>query len=155
MTNFQRVSQWHAACGKIPGNPEHFSVAFGVDLEEWVEGMSCIELNLPEEAIDEVRLAMRRISDLATLLKRGSVHARIADGRRVDFLDALCDKDVTGNALAYLAGFDKDGADQAVLASNDAKLVDGKPVFVPGTQKIAKPEGWTAPNLTPFITQGA
>lgn len=151
MTNFQRVSKWHAACGKIPGNPEHFSVAFGVDLEEWVEGMSCIELNLPEEAIDEVRLAMRRISDLATLLKRGSVHARITDGRRVDFLDALCDKDVTGNALAYLAGFDKDGADEAVLNSNDSKLEDGKPVFVDGTTKIGKGKNYIAPNLAPYV----
>lgn len=151
MTNFQRVAKWHAACGKVPGNQEHFSVALGVDLEEWVEGMSCIEINLPEEAIDEVRLAIRRISGLATLLKRGSVHARIADGRRVDFLDALCDKDVTGNALAYLAGFDKDGADEAVLNSNDSKLEDGKPVFVDGTTKIGKGKNYVAPNLAPYV----
>jgi hypothetical protein len=58
--------------------------------------------------------------------------------------------EVTGNGVAYLAGFDKDGADQAVLASNEAKLVDGKPVILEGG-KIGKPAGWTPPDLTPFV----
>ena len=58
--------------------------------------------------------------------------------------------EVTGNGVAYLAGFDKRGADQAVLASNDAKLVDGKPVIMPGG-KIGKPEGWKAPDLSGFV----
>jgi len=37
-----------------------------------------------------------------------------------------------------------------VLDSNDAKLVDGKPVILPGG-KIGKPEGWKAPNLSMFV----
>lgn len=52
--------------------------------------------------------------------------------------------------MAYLAGFDKDGADGAVLDANDAKLVDGKPVLLPGG-KIGKPEGWKPPGLSVFL----
>jgi hypothetical protein len=69
---------------------------------------------------------------------------------RDDALDALCDTDVTGNGVAYMAGFDKPGADVVVLASNDAKLVDGKPVILEGG-KIGKPEGWKPPNLREFV----
>ena len=54
------------------------------------------------------------------------------------------------NGIAFLAGFDKDGADQAVLASNDAKLVDGKPVLLEGG-KIGKPEGWKPPDLSAYV----
>jgi hypothetical protein len=60
------------------------------------------------------------------------------------------DIEVTGNGVAYLAGFDKCEADQAVLASNEAKLIDGKPVILPGG-KIGKPEGWKAPDLARFV----
>lgn len=74
---------------------------------------------------------------------------RIASGE-VEALDALCDREVTGNGVAFLAGMDKDGADKAVLDSNDAKLVDGKPVILPDG-KIGKPPGWTPPNLAPFV----
>ncbi|MGL4831112.1 MAG: hypothetical protein ACRCWS_00815, partial [Propionibacteriaceae bacterium] len=69
---------------------------------------------------------------------------------RIEALDALCDSEVTGNGVAYLAGFDKRSADMAVLSSNDAKLVDGKPVILPGG-KIGKPDGWKAPDLSGFV----
>ena len=150
MTNFQRTASWLAACGKQPGNEDQFSVQLGVDLEEWVESLACLELDLPPDAMNEASSAIALLSSVADLLKRGVAHARIADGKRVEFLDALCDRDVTGNAVAFLAGFDKDGADQAVLASNDSKLVDGKPILAPGG-KILKPEGWAAPDLTSFV----
>ena len=65
-------------------------------------------------------------------------------------LDALCDTEVTGNGIAYLAGFDKNGADQEVLASNESKLVDGKPVIQPGG-KIGKGPNYRAPELEKFV----
>jgi hypothetical protein len=37
-----------------------------------------------------------------------------------------------------------------VLASNEAKLVDGKPVILEGG-KIGKPENWKAPDLRGFV----
>lgn len=51
---------------------------------------------------------------------------------------------------AYLAGFNKPLADWAVLAANDAKLVDGKPVILEGG-KIGKPEGWKPPDLSAYV----
>jgi hypothetical protein len=45
---------------------------------------------------------------------------------------------------------DKPGADRAVLDSNNAKLVDGKPVILEGG-KIGKPPGWKAPDLRGFV----
>ena len=65
-------------------------------------------------------------------------------------LDALCDREVTGNGVAYIAGFDKDAADQAVLASNESKLEDGKPVILPGG-KIGKGKHYAAPDLRAFV----
>lgn len=150
MTNFQRTAAWLAACGKKPGSADDFSCQAGVDIEEFLEGLSCLELNLPADAMDEARAAMGLLSDVATLLKRGTIQARIAEGKRAEFLDALCDREVTCNGLAFLAGFDKDGADQAVLNSNDSKLEDGKAVFLPGG-KIAKGKNYVAPNLSPYI----
>lgn len=151
MTNFQRTASWFAACGKQPGNEDHFSTQIGCDLEEFVEGLSCIELNLQPQAMDEAVAAISLLESLAGLLKIGAVKARIVEGKRAEFLDAICDREVTGNGLAYLAGFDKDGADEAVLNSNDSKLEDGKPVFVEGTSKIGKGRWYVAPDLTPYI----
>jgi len=151
MSNYQRTAAWLSACGMQAGNEAQFSAQFGCDLEEFIEGLACIELNLPPEGMDEAGAAIGLLAHVATLLKKGAIHARIVEGKRAEFLDAICDREVTGNGLAYLAGFDKDGADEAVLDSNDAKLVDGKAVFVPGTKKIAKPEGWVAPDLTPYV----
>lgn len=150
MTNFQRTASWLAACGKQPGNEDQFSVQLGVDIEEFIEGLACIELDLPADAMNEASAAIALLADVAVLLKRGAAKARIVEGKRAEFLDALCDREVTGNGLAYLAGFDKDGADEAVLDSNDAKLVDGKAILAPGG-KIMKPEGWTAPDLKNFV----
>ena len=90
------------------------------------------------------------LESLATELKRGQLVAHVPTHLRADALDALCDREVTGNGVAYMLGMDKPGADAAVLASNDAKLVDGKPVILPGG-KIGKPAGWQAPNLKPFV----
>jgi predicted HAD superfamily Cof-like phosphohydrolase len=68
----------------------------------------------------------------------------------VHALDALCDREVTGNGVAFLLGFNKPAADEAVLRSNEAKLVNGEPVILEGG-KIGKPEGWQPPDLKPFV----
>lgn len=148
MSNFQRTANWLAACGKEPG-PESLSVQIGVDLEETAELLRCLRVSKEGWA----RLLERLVVDLESLgseLKRGGLVAHFPNHLRPDVLDALCDREVTGNGVAYLAGLDKDGADQAVLGSNDAKLVDGKPVLAPGG-KILKPPGWRPPDLRGFV----
>ena len=148
--NFQRTADWLAACGKQPGNEQNLSVQIGCHLEETVEFLNTVYIEsttgITSNALQEVAAIL---SAIGNNVKRGHATAKIYD--REAALDALCDCEVTGNGVAFLAGFDKDGADQAVLASNEAKLVDGKPVFIEGTSKIGKPEGWLPPDLTPFL----
>ena len=148
MTNYQRTAAWLTACGKTP-NVGNISTQIGCDLEELSEYLACLRVDsdgwqrVLERAIVDLK-------DLATEIKKGKRIAHIPNHLRIDALDALCDREVTGNGVAFLAGMDKDGADKAVLAANDAKLVDGKPVILPGG-KIGKPPGWTPPSLAPFV----
>ena len=149
-TNFRRTAAWLAACGKEPSEP-NLSVQIGCHIEEFVELLRC--LRVPNDGY--ALLLERTATDLewfAGKLKSRQQFAYIPTHLREPALDALCDGEVTGNGVAYLAQMNKDQADQAVLAANDAKLVDGKPVFVDGPgSKIAKPPGWKAPDLTPFV----
>ena len=148
MNNYHRTADWLAACGKTPA-PETLSLQIGCDLEETAELLRCLRVSKEGWA----RLLERLVIDLESLgaeLKRGQLVAHFPTHLRTEALDALCDREVTGNGVAFLAGFDKPGADAAVLASNDAKLVDGQPVILPGG-KIGKPAGWQAPNLKPFV----
>ena len=148
MTNFQRTAQWLAACGKEPGNTKHFSVQVGCHIEEVVELLTSIETDFTDEELPLIGTALGTLTHAAQALKAGDRHARVS--KPLEFLDGLCDCEVTGNGLAFLAGMNKDGADQAVLASNDSKLFEGRAMFHPGG-KIAKPAAWVAPNLTPFL----
>lgn len=147
MNNFQRTATWLHACGKAPGVAT-LSTQIGCHIEEFIEFLECLKSDSArdDEAIwicaDELRL-------LASSFKRGITQVRIDERLREQALDALCDCEVTGNGVAYLAGFNKTAADAAVLDSNDAKLVNGQPVILPGG-KIGKPQGWKAPDLAPF-----
>ncbi len=148
MNNFARTVAWLQACGKFP-SPSNLSVQIGCHLEEFVEFLECIDLDCREDEntlnclVDDLRL-------IAGSLKKNSTQASIKPEKRADALDALCDTEVTGNGVAYLAGMLKHMADEAVLASNEAKLVNGRPVLLPGG-KIGKPEGWQPPNLADFV----
>lgn len=148
-TNFQRTAAWLAACGKHP-NQRDLSVQIGCHIEEFVEFLDQLEIEDDgSNTVARVTVVSEMLEQTALLLKRRLATARIPPDNRVRALDALCDMEVTGNGVAFLAGFRKDEADQAVLAANDAKLVDGKPVILDGG-KIGRPPGWQPPNLRPF-----
>lgn len=148
MTNFQRTADWLAACGKLP-SPENLSVQIGVDLEETAELLRCLRVSKEGWA----RLLERLVIDLESLgneLKRRQLVAHFPNHLRTEVLDALCDREVTGNGVAFLAGFNKDGADQEVLLSNESKFEDGKPVILAGG-KIGKGRHYRAPDLRAFV----
>jgi predicted HAD superfamily Cof-like phosphohydrolase len=148
MTNYERTANWLKACGKEP-DMDNLSVQIGCHLEEFSEFLETLRTDSEGCHL----LLNRTVLDLqwfAGKLKRKEQFAYIPQHTKVDALDALCDCEVTGNGIAYLAGFNKLAADEAVLASNEAKLVDGKPVILEGG-KIGKPEGWQTPNLRSFI----
>jgi predicted HAD superfamily Cof-like phosphohydrolase len=148
MTNYERTATWLKACGKEP-SPENLSVQTGCHIEEFCEFLKTLRTDSEGYAklIERTRLDMEWF---AVKLKKREQFVYIPTHLRVDALDALCDTEVTGNGVAYMAGFDKPSADLAVLDSNDAKLVDGKPVILEGG-KIGKPEGWKPPSLREFV----
>lgn len=150
MTNFQRTASWLHACGKDK-DEKNLSVQIGCHLEEFVEFIDQLEIDDPTEILrSRLVVAAELLDAVAFSLKRGSVRGFIPPENRERALDALCDLEVTGNGVAYLAGFDKEEADQAVLAANEAKLVDGRPVLLEGG-KIGKPPGWRPADLSRFV----
>lgn len=149
MTNFQRTAAWLHACGKTR-NAQDLSVQIGCHIEEFVEFFDQLEMDDQGNNAARMTVACDLLLYVASAMKMGHMVARIPAQNRERALDALCDSEVTGNGVAYLARFDKESADLAVLDANDAKLVDGKPVILPGG-KIGKPAGWKAANLGPFV----
>jgi len=148
MNNYERTEEWLRACGKEP-SAENLSVQIGCHIEEFCEFVKSLRTDSEGYAklLDRTRLDL---DWFASKLKRREQLVYVPIHLRIEALDALCDTEVTGNGIAYLAGFDKQGADEAVLQSNEAKLVDGKPVLLDGG-KIGKPAGWTAPELRGFV----
>lgn len=147
-TNFQRTADWLRACGKQP-TPENLSVQIGCDMEETAEFLRTLSFDSVASHFD-IANAIEILERVGAFLKRRDVVASIAQNEREAALDALCDRQVTGDGIAYLNGFDKECADEAVLNANDAKLVDGKPVILDGG-KIGKPQGWKPADLSKFI----
>ena len=74
----------------------------------------------------------------------------ISKGDDLELLDSLCDQIVTATGVAYMMGFDIEGALKEVIRSNNSKMVDGKFTF-DDNGKIQKPSTFSDPDLTPFI----
>ena len=69
----------------------------------------------------------------------------------IELLDALCDQIVTATGVAYMMGFDIEGALKEVVRSNNSKMVDGKFTF-DDNGKIMKPDSYSEPDLKLFIS---
>ena len=96
---------------------------------------------------DQYRMYLDLIDEEYNELKVG-----IADD--VEALDALIDILVVTIGAIHSAGFDAEGAWKEVMMTNFAKIdkETGK-VRKREDGKVLKPLGWTAPNLTPFLTK--
>lgn len=146
-SNYQRTADWLAACGKTP-NEKDLATQVGCHLEELCEFLDEIGIIGSMADGDSIMLASTRIKGVAHRLKQGHIGVRFRD--RVNALDALCDAEVTGNGVAFLAGFRKEEADFRVLRSNDSKLVDGKALLAPGG-KIMKGPNYHPPFLQDLV----
>jgi predicted HAD superfamily Cof-like phosphohydrolase len=84
----------------------------------------------------------------------GELSEAIAAHNEVETLDALIDILVVTIGAIHSAGFDADGAWKEVMKTNFAKIdkETGK-VRKREDGKVLKPLGWTAPDLTPFISK--
>lgn len=155
-SNYQRTADWLYACGKVPGHAGDLSVQFGCMAEEFREVLDAMSFHKPgasPESSGWREVVERIVADIEAVgkaLKKGELLAYVEPHKREDLLDGLCDVEVTLNGVAYLAGFDKDGADQEVLASNESKLENGKAVILPGG-KVGKGASYKAPNLRGFV----
>jgi predicted HAD superfamily Cof-like phosphohydrolase len=69
----------------------------------------------------------------------------------VPTLDAVIDSIYVHLGLCQAAGWDAEGAFEAVHLSNMAKAGPDGYMRLDRRGKIIKPEGWTAPDLTPFV----
>ena len=148
-TNFRRTADWLAACGKEAGNNHHLATQIGCHLEEWAEQLD--ELIIVGSVADNesLILASTRIKGIAHRLKQGSTSVKIKD--RVAFLDGLCDAEVTGHGVAYIAGMDMEEGSRRVLFSNESKLnADGTPVILVGG-KIGKSDRYVKPFLADCV----
>ena len=76
----------------------------------------------------------------------------VAANDKVEQLDALVDILVVTIGAIRAAGWDAEGAWKEVMDTNFAKIdpVTGK-VNKRADGKVLKPEGWQAPQLTPFL----
>lgn len=120
----------------------------------------CTQIGCHFEEVAEMQDAMKFIGygdnkDLAQLMKTLSPEmvAEVgSDCDHLELLDALCDQIVTATGVAYMMGFDIEGALKEVIRSNNSKMVDGKFEF-DDNGKIAKPDSYSEPDLTPFLNK--
>lgn len=147
-SNFQQTADWLKACGKVPSE-KNLGTQVGCHFEELCEQLD--ELIIVGSAADNESLVMvsTRLKGLAHRLKQGATSVRI--NNREDFLDALCDGEVTGNGVAYMAEMNKEEADRRVIFSNNLKLnEDGTAVILPGG-KIGKSSRFVKPYLADCV----
>ena len=150
-TNFRRTADWLAACGKEPGNPDHISAQIACDLEEVAEWLMCLDSTDYAVRVKIIRAheALESVVELAR--EHASAHKLYIDrDDHAAALDALCDRQVTADGVAYLMGWRKETADRRVMDANDAKLVNGKPV-IDASGKIRKPDGWMPARMDDLV----
>jgi predicted HAD superfamily Cof-like phosphohydrolase len=82
----------------------------------------------------------------------GELHQAVLADDKVEQLDALIDILVVTIGAIHSAGHDAEGAWKEVMSTNFAKIdrETGK-VRKREDGKVLKPQGWTAPDLKPFI----
>jgi hypothetical protein len=148
-SNFRRAADWLKAAGKQPGNQDHLSTQLGCHFEEICEQLDELIVTGSVADNDSLVLVSTRLKGVAHRLKQGHTGIRIKDA--VKFLDGLCDGEVTGNGVAYLAGYNKEEADRRVLFSNESKLnADGTAVILVGG-KIGKSDRYVKPFLADCV----
>jgi predicted HAD superfamily Cof-like phosphohydrolase len=96
---------------------------------------------------DQFNMYLKLIEEEAEELNQA-----IIDKNKVEMLDALIDMLVVTIGAIHSAGFDAEGAWKEVMRTNFAKIdKDTGKVVKREDGKVLKPDGWTPPDLKPFI----
>lgn len=136
------IANWFKAAKPEPTDKD-ICVQLGCHYEEMSE--MCAVLFDDDNAIS--------LTDSGEYLKHSDGAEELLVDDKVELLDALCDQIVTATGVAYMMGFDIEGALKEVIRSNNSKMVKGKFEF-DENGKIMKPESYSEPDLTPFVKQG-
>ena len=82
------------------------------------------------------------------------LNTAVAQGNRIEELDALIDILVVTIGAIHSMGADAEGAWKEVMATNFANIDrDTGKVRKREDGKVLKPVGWTAPELTPYLSR--
>lgn len=120
----------------------------------------CVQIGCHFEEVDENIEALNcedwsdayRLSKIFKGIDVDEATDYVNDFDHIELLDALCDQIVTATGVAYMMGFDIEGALKEVIRSNNSKMVNGKFEF-DANGKIAKPDSYSEPDLTSFIKE--
>lgn len=104
---------------------------------------ACDQLKLPENASLYRNLMVEEYNEFIVALNKKD---------EVEQLDACMDLIWVTLGFCYMKGYDVDGAWTEVARSNLAKIdaTTGK-VIKRADGKVLKPEGWTPPDLRPYV----
>lgn len=114
----------------------------GCHFEEVAEMYNALKKKEHLEALESIATAFKQGKDTISSLNTKNA--------RIELLDALCDQIVTAIGVAYMMGFNIEGALKEVNDSNWSKFKDGKPIFNE-QGKIMKGENYFKPNLEEFV----
>ena len=95
---------------------------------------------------DQFNLYVRLIEEEA-----GELAEAIAAHDQVETLDALIDILVVTIGAIHSMGSDAEGAWKEVMSTNFAKIGEDGKVRKREDGKVLKPQGWTPPDLKPFV----
>ena len=138
------IRNWFKAAKPEPTNTDVIAQV-ACHLEEVDEFIDSMDIHPFTEHLEEVRRNCKKIRN------KGHSDKSIENSDHLEMLDALADQIVTATGVAYMMGFDIEGALKEVIRSNNSKMVDGKFEF-DANGKITKPESYSEPDLTPFIS---
>lgn len=144
MFTINSITNWFKVAKPEPTR-ENVIQQSAVHFEEFAEMCEAIGYN---DLAEKVRIIKTNMVD--ECFSEATVNHWFKDVDRVELLDSLCDQIVTAIGVAYMMGFDINGALQEVDRSNWSKFVDGKPV-INEHGKIIKGENYFKPNLVNYL----
>jgi predicted HAD superfamily Cof-like phosphohydrolase len=138
------INAWNVEAGRTADhfNVRQVAVHTGLQCEELAEKLQAMGLdgiaNILDQAGDE--------------LKRGWWDRAVEGCDREKVLDGDADLVVVTIGSAQAQGANFKGAMDAVIAANEAKRFPDGTLHINENAKILKPEGWTPPDLKPFLS---
>lgn len=147
MNTIKQIDDWFTKAVPEP-TEKNFLTQLGVDAEEYAELLASMEGGNKEHD-DFLKAFAVQVHLFAERLKSGNIRLHIKD--RIEFLDAICDRTVTGVGLANYSKMDVDSALGEVARSNDSKFDEnGNPIFNEN-RKIMKGPNYFKPDLRPYV----